>query len=90
MPDTPDRILQLTVRTAERLGYRVHLDWLRDEPASRPWGQQGWILVDRGLSRLGQARRIAGVLASDPRADLSQWNSADCALLGLRHVHDAR
>ncbi len=90
MPDTPDRILQLTVRTAEKLGYRVHLDWLRDVPSSRTAGQHDWILVDRGLSRLGQARRIAGVLAADPRADLSQWNLADCALLGLHHIHDAR
>jgi hypothetical protein len=84
VPDIPDRILGFTVHLAEKMGYRVLLDCVRERMPSRLVNDSAkWIFVDRGLTRLAQARQIATVLKEDPTVDTSLWPKQERDLLGI-------
>jgi hypothetical protein len=89
--DTPDQVLALTVSIAQRLGYRVLLDCQHGGVTHRYVElNPKWILVERGLTRLAQARRIAAVLAQDPRTDTSLLPDRERELVGLAFTGGSR
>ena len=78
-------LLEQSLRAAEKLGYRVRIDWL-DGVGGGPCEAAGerWLFLDRGLSPQEQLNQVARVLPQDPQIYGLNLPQELSAYLGVR------